>query len=211
MQQELSESWSKTTWKLGADWRLSDNNMLYATASTGFRSGGFNFGVAEPGRTFYEPEDLLAFEIGSKNLFYDDRLQLNLAAFYYDYQDFQVFQLIDDSAFVQNAAEAEIYGVEGDFVWSVSEGFQIDGQFSLLNATFKEFLSEDQVFPDGPDGIPGSGDELFDVSGNDMTQAPQRSGLIGIQYTFPDRAGRRFDSARTDLRAVRDLYAPVQS
>lgn len=181
----VKDDWSKLTWKAAIDWTVAEHNLLYFTASTGFRSGGFNFGTDDPSKLFYEPEDLLAFELGSKNRFFDEHLQLNFAGFYYDYDDLQVFQLIDNSAFVQNAAEAEIYGLEMELVAEAFEGFQIDGHFSWIHGKYKDFESEDQVYPDGPDGVPDSGDEVFQVSGNDLINTPEYSGLLGIQYTFP--------------------------
>lgn len=73
------DTWSKTTWKLGLDWFINDDSMLYATVSTGYKAGGFNFGVSSA--ETYDPEELTAFEIDSKNRFMDDRVQLNVAAF----------------------------------------------------------------------------------------------------------------------------------
>ena len=183
------DSWSKTTWKLGLIWDVADDRLVYLTASTGFRSGGFNFGQTDPDKLYYEPEDLHAIELGSKNLFNDGRVKLNFSAFYYDYEDLQVFQLINDAAYVQNAAEAEIKGIETEFLIQVSDQFQIDGHLSLLDATYKNFISEDQVYPRGRDGIPFTGDELFNLSGNDLVQAPDRSGLIGLSYIAPIDSG----------------------
>lgn len=177
--------WDKTTWKVAIDWTVAEDHLLYFIASTGFRSGGFNFGTTDPSELFYEPEDLLAFELGSKNRFFDERLQLNFSGFYYDYDDLQVFQLINDSAFVQNAAEAEIYGLEIEFVAEAFQGFRIDGHFSWIHGRYKDFESRDQVYPDGLDGVPDSGDEIFQVSGNDLINTPEYSGLLGIQYRFP--------------------------
>ena len=129
------DSWSKTTWKLGVIWDVADDRLLYLTASTGFRSGGFNFGQTNPNKLYYEPEDLHAIELGSKNLFNDGRVKLNLSAFYYDYEDLQVFQLINDAAYVQNAAEAEIKGIETEFVFENENGITINGNLTIRENT----------------------------------------------------------------------------
>ena len=76
-------------------------------------------------------------------------------------------------------------GIETEFLIQISDQFQIDGHLSLLDATYKNFVSEDQVYPRGRDGIPFTGDELFNLSGNDLVQAPDRSGLIGLSYITP--------------------------
>ena len=87
------KSFTKTTWKAGAEYDLTPKNMVYATASTGFKAGGFNqSATAAPGSTTalaYEPEVLTAYELGSRNRFLEDRLQVNLEGFYWKYHNHQ--------------------------------------------------------------------------------------------------------------------------
>src|SRR5690606_9973849 len=60
---------------------------------------------------------------------------------------------------------------------------------SLIRATYKDFLSQDPVFPFGPDGIQGSGDELYDLSGHTLIQTPRASGHLGATYSLPMAKG----------------------
>ena len=81
-------------WRLGFEYDLSEENLLYATVSTGHKAGGFNdsFDPEEIPETF-KPESMVALEIGSKNSFdfLGNRSTFNVSGFYYDYDD-QVFQ-----------------------------------------------------------------------------------------------------------------------
>ncbi|MDG2071947.1 MAG: TonB-dependent receptor [Pseudomonadales bacterium] len=171
------DEWSKTTGKLGLDWDLNEDSMVYATISTGFKAGGFNFGVA--GSDSYDPEEVTAYEIGSKNRFLDNTLQLNATAFYYDYEELQVFQVVDQTVIVRNAASAEIYGAEFEVVYAPTEALKIDVSLGLLEAKYEDFVLPSNLFLDG------AGDPtLIDVSGNQLINAPEWSGHIGVQYTF---------------------------
>lgn len=80
---------SNISWKAGIEFDVADDSMLYATARTGFRAGGFTGGT----QNTYKPEKLTAYEIGSKNRFFDQRLQANLSAFYWRYEDQQISAL----------------------------------------------------------------------------------------------------------------------
>jgi iron complex outermembrane recepter protein len=90
---------SNVSWKLGTEYHFNDDSMLYATARTGFRAGGF---VAGTDNT-YDPEKLTAYEVGSKNLFFNRRLQANLSAFYWKYDGQQIAIL---RTFYYNGANA---------------------------------------------------------------------------------------------------------
>jgi iron complex outermembrane receptor protein len=76
-----------TSYKVGMEYDIAPRSMLYATVRTGFKAGGLNPGFAP---NTYKPEKLKAYEIGAKNRFFDNRLQLNASAFYWDYKDQQV-------------------------------------------------------------------------------------------------------------------------
>ena len=87
------KTFSKSTARAAVDYKLAKNQLLYATYSTGFRSGGFNSGQAvEAARTFL-PEEVKAIEVGSKNRFLDNTLQFNIAAFNNKYTNLQEHKL----------------------------------------------------------------------------------------------------------------------
>jgi len=77
------------SWKAGFEFDVAPASLLYGTAKTGFRSGGFTSGT----QNTYKPEKLTAFELGSKNRFFGNKLQVNLSGFYWDYKGQQLIML----------------------------------------------------------------------------------------------------------------------
>jgi iron complex outermembrane receptor protein len=81
------KGFSGWTYKAGLEYDLAPASMLYATYSTGFKSGGFSQTVAP--LNVYQPEKLRAAELGSKNRFLQNRLQVNVSAYHWKYLDLQ--------------------------------------------------------------------------------------------------------------------------
>jgi iron complex outermembrane receptor protein len=137
----------RATWRVGADYQLSDDSLLYASASTGFRSGGFNSaqGPAALQPTF-RPEKVLAFELGSKNRFADDTIQINVAAFYNRYTGLQEQRQIPVGAttlsIIENSGRARSYGAELEAIWKPVPALTLGSSFSYLNAKYTKY---DQV------------------------------------------------------------------
>ena len=111
------------TWKLGAEYDITPVNMLYATASTGFKDGGvqiFKTSLTAPASQ-YAPEKLLNFELGARNTFDNGRLVINPDLFYDIYRDHQGFAVAFDSLnlpelTILNDGDARMYGAELDVV-----------------------------------------------------------------------------------------------
>lgn len=114
----LNASWEEPTWRFAADYRLTDDAMIYASISKGFRGGKLVSQVA--GTEVVDPETSTVYEVGAKSQSFGNRLQVNVSAFYNDHRDFQTRQLVFDpnnalSGFVtlwDNLPKLEIYGGE---------------------------------------------------------------------------------------------------
>jgi iron complex outermembrane recepter protein len=91
---DQSDSYGKVTWRGGAAWDITGQNMLYANVETGFKSGGFFF---SSDRDIYLPETITAYTVGSKNRFLENRLELNLEMYYWKYRNQQISHLSTDS------------------------------------------------------------------------------------------------------------------
>ncbi len=78
-------NWDAVQYKLGAEYELTDTSMVYGSISTGYKSGGITFGPTP----VIKPEDLLAFEIGTKNRFLGNTLQVNSSMWFYKYSDME--------------------------------------------------------------------------------------------------------------------------
>ena len=137
----------KATWRVGIDYQIADENLLYASVSTGFRSGGFNSGQGPAAlQPTFAPENVTAFEIGSKNRFADNTIQINLSAFYNKYKGLQEQRQVPQGgttlSIIENSGKARSYGVELEALWQPTDAFTFGGTFSYLNAKYTEY---DQV------------------------------------------------------------------
>lgn len=129
------------TWRGAIEYDVTPDNLLYASFETGFRAGGFNttFGQEE-----YAPEYIDAWTIGSKNSFFDNRLQLNIEGFYWKYRGQQLAALGVDgngnnSFFTRNVGESSVKGVEIDFQALATETTRFFGGVQYLKATYDSF------------------------------------------------------------------------
>ncbi|KQM20604.1 TonB-dependent receptor [Novosphingobium sp. Leaf2] len=146
----LGTSTNKLTGKFALDYQLTPRNMVYASYTRGFKPGGINssaaqgnssytvFGWQDGVRPTFKPETVDAFEIGSKNRFFGDTLQINASAFYYFYKN---MQYIEEDAIlfakgIGNAPKAEIYGAELETDWRATSHLRLEGSLSLLHGEF---------------------------------------------------------------------------
>ena len=144
-----SESWDHVDWKLGIEFDASDESMLYATIQTGFQPGTFD---VFPDTTTEESE-LLAFTVGAKNHFLNNRLQLNNEIFYYDFDNLltQSFDAATGTNRLSNA-DVIIYGDQLDlaFVPDSTSDMRFTLSLGYLHARYEDFLVDSlDVFNDG--------------------------------------------------------------
>ncbi len=134
------------TGKLGAEYRLTPANMVYATGSRGYKPTGVSFVSTAPfgagGPEFvpptYRKETVWAAEIGTKNDLFDHKLRLNVAGYYYWYRDFQ-FTAEDPVPFAggtDNIPHARIWGAEFEGSLLPARGLRLDGTLSLGRGRF---------------------------------------------------------------------------
>lgn len=133
----------KFTWKLGLDYQLSDDHLLYGLISTGWKNGGTNPGALNGAinvPVVYQPAEVTSFEFGSKKTLADGRLNLNIAAFLYDYENLQ-FMEEDPVPFAGgtgNIPSTDIYGIESEFNWLLSDTWRLDGHLTWLDGEFND-------------------------------------------------------------------------
>ena len=103
--------------KFGVDFQASPDLFFYASATRGFKSGGFNNAAVSAATAGFNPEKLWSYEAGTKTQFFDRRLRLNLTGFIYDYKDLQVRQFLGPgNAVISNAASARVKGFEAELL-----------------------------------------------------------------------------------------------
>ena len=172
-------------------WDWADDNQAYFSVSRGYKSGVIVTALQDPidpSTSFPNagPEHIWAYELGSKNRFWDDRLQANLTGFYYDYEDLQVSQLADISVVTQNASDATVWGIEAELIVKPLEGFvpelfenlTLIGNVGYLSAEFDDF--EKCYLPEAQLEI--------DCTGNTLVRAPPYT--ISVLANWPFDLGR---------------------
>ncbi|MFN9928346.1 MAG: TonB-dependent receptor [Phenylobacterium sp.] len=171
----------KTTWKAAVDWSpdlaFTDKTLVYGSIATGYKGGGQNSSAATP---TFGPETVTAYEVGTKNVLMEGALQANLTAFYYDYTGLQLGQRINGGVVTRNA-DATIYGLEGEFAWSVGENWLFDANVSHLHTSIGTFLSEDAANP--AQSLTATTPTVqINLKGNDLPHSPGFKVKAGAQY-----------------------------
>ncbi len=179
---EDDDNWGAFTPKVALTYSASDSLTAYLTVGKGFKSGGYNGSTANGNFLgAFDEEQVINYEAGLKSIFLDGRVRTNIVLFYMDYSDLQVTVRRPDpettlvASVIQNAAKADIQGVEFDFQAQVTDQFSMDGNASWLDSTYDQW-------PDAIDGIRGSAE--FDVSGNKVQNSPEWALNIGADYTW---------------------------
>ena len=166
----FEETYDAFTGRVGADVKLGEEHLLYGSFSQGFKSGGFNnTGCSDP----FDPEHVDAWEAGLKTEWLDRRLRVNLAGFYYDFDEIQVQRIEGLRAFIINAGKAEVKGFELETSATPYEGVLIDANLAWLDAKYDEFFDDDPITQfEGP----------IDLAGNRLPKSPEWSTSIGVEY-----------------------------
>lgn len=193
--------WSETTPRVVLRWLPNDDTTLYASYTEGYKSGGFGTFSLDPAIFMwfgdgtdelltmadgyrpaqFLPEDVQSYELGYKGLLADGRVQIDMAAFMYDYTDLQV-NYFDGGAQVGNAGEVDGMGWEGSLQWSISNNFDFIGSVGYLDTEVRgiQFLCGGSPDADGLlDGDPEA------CEGTKLFWAPDWSGSAILKGTFP--------------------------
>jgi iron complex outermembrane receptor protein len=177
---KLDDDWDNISGRAVLDYMYSDDAMLYASFSTGYKSGGFRLGTIQPNPSFDE-EEVFAYEIGYKGTF-NDTLQVNAAAYYYDYRDMQVLvpRLTNEGipvAEVVNADKAEVKGFEVEAIWLPTDNLSLMGNYSYIDGEYDDFCCAIDTI-----GAPELGEQ--DLSGNPLTQSPENKVFLNASYSI---------------------------
>jgi outer membrane receptor protein involved in Fe transport len=148
-------SFDKITGRAVIDWKpttsFTEDTLVYLSYSRGYKSGGINppFNpLLFTAPSVYRPETIDAFEIGTKNTFLGGTLRANLTGFYYKYKDLQISRIINRTSFNDNT-DAEIYGIEGEFVLAPSPQLLFNVNASYLKSKVKDLTLIDTRDPSG--------------------------------------------------------------
>ena len=166
----------KDTYHVGLDWQATASNLIYAKYDTGFKSGGFQNGYN------YGPETLSSYEVGTKNRFLGNTLEVNADGFYYNYSSMQVQQNDPVTAIshIFNAGKARVYGAELEVRWMPTTADRIDANVNYVHARYVDFLNSGVQY-----------------SGHTLPQSPDWALGGGYQHDFQTKNGKVTARAQT--------------
>lgn len=177
-----SDSWDSTDWRLGLEWDVSDNAMLYLTAGTGFLSGASN----PTNATFTDQQESEIIEVGIKSTLADGRLLFNAAAHWTEYTNlvaqFQTITPVGGTLTrTENGGQIDAQGIEIESVWVPTDNLQLGLNLTLLDSEYGEFGQQYPYQLLG--GVPSDG--FVDVEGETTPWSPD--------YTFTFTAAYDID------------------
>jgi iron complex outermembrane receptor protein len=192
-----SKSFDTTTPRITAQYKLTDQNLLYASAAQGVKSGGFN-GLAVgsgtsrvvliPGEQAFNPEENWTYEIGTKNTFMGGRLVVNADFFYVKWSNFQIQGLPTGSpipstnvpVITLNVGNVTSYGFESDGSFAITEKLAANYALAIIEPTFDAGVTTPR-FRNVCDNIvcPRS----TDISGKTLPRTSKQQFAAGLTYS----------------------------
>ena len=174
-------------------YRVRRDANVYASFSTGFKSGGFQYVPFSKGQAdvLFAPEDIKAYEIGFKTEWLDRALRINGAAYYYDYKNLQISRIIlpagttSPVSLISNAASSTVKGLDLEITARPSRNFEVNIAYGYLDAKYDSYVFN----------------ATTDFSNTRMVRAPEHSVNVGAEWRIPvlgdGELGLRADYALT--------------
>ncbi|QEM08068.1 TonB-dependent receptor [Mucilaginibacter rubeus] len=162
--------------KVSLAYHVSAHNNLFATYSRGFRAGGITELGSDPSSPplySFKPEYSNNFEVGSKNDFLDNRLRVNVTAFYTRVTDAQVPTLVlpDAITVTKNAGKLSSKGIEAEITATPIKGLEFDYNFGYTHARYTTL-------------VVGSNGEEVNLKGNKQIYTPNITSMLALQYGY---------------------------
>ncbi len=190
--------------RIYATYHITDSVNLYASASKGFRSGGFN----ALGQPSVEPESVWTYELGTKMALLDYGVNIEAAVFYSDYSDY-IISGIDPNApqpiaIGRNAGDIEIKGVEWSLSWQATDYLTLGINGSYTDAVFDKLtvISASHIVGDRVNFIPKY---TYAVSANYDFNWLGKSGFVRLDYSQQGRSIYRNRSNYPTYKSTSDV------
>ena len=176
-----ANTFENTSWKIGLDYTPNEDWLIYASVGTGYKSGGISVGFGDAAEfSPYDKETITAWEGGFKSTLWDGRARLNVSAFYYDYENVQIFDTGRAFGYqvnrLDNVPEATYYGGEAEFIVNPLDGLNLLFGLSYLENELEKYTLL---------GFFGNPDIVLD--GNSNINSPQwkLTGLASYEWATP--------------------------
>ena len=181
----LDRGTNRLTWSVSPQWFVTDTTMLFATVTSGFKSGGFNvgFGSMPLDNREFDDETSMNYEVGVKSDLRNGRLWIAAAAFSTDYHNYQDAAFVSTQFSVGNARKVELKGFEVEGTALLTDKLSLSLNVSYADLTYKDNPSGmcyPGRLPDSPT-VPGA----CVLDGEHPINAPLWKTYLGLAYTQP--------------------------
>ncbi len=179
--EEFSDDWDALSGRLVLDYFLSDTSMMYASVATGFKSGGFNSLSFGPGiEPSFDQEEVTNYELGYKGEYLDGKVRLNVAAYFYEYENKQDLSLVGSPIPTYNILlkDAEGQGLDMELYWSVANDLFTAGDNLFISTNYSYLDTE--VTKDYSADIKG-----FNEEGEPLAMTPENKFNLMMEYSLP--------------------------
>jgi iron complex outermembrane recepter protein len=178
-------------------YKVSPDANIYASLSTGFKSGGFQFvPFSKPqADVLFDPEDIKAYEVGFKTEWLDRALRVNGAAFYYDYKNLQISRIIlppgttAPVSLISNAASSTVKGLDLEITARPAKSFEVNIAYGYLDAKYDRYIFN----------------ATTDFSNTRAVRAPKHSINVGAEWRAKVMGDGEF-SLRADYALTGDFF-----
>jgi iron complex outermembrane recepter protein len=198
---DLKADFNAFTPRVVVNYEAVDDINIYASATRGFKSGGFNLLAIQPG---FAPEKVWTYEAGIKTQFADRRITFNANVFYAKYDDIQVGQIINLSSVLTNAAKATLKGAEVEFSARPNNAIELGATLAYLDAKYDNFCTGDPTRPTAPVSTGCTAANPIQLAGNRFPRAPEFTLTGTAAYTIPIAEGGL--TLRGDVRYQSKTY-----
>ena len=195
--QDYRANFHAVTPKLVLSFKAKNNMLLYGSYARGFRAGGLNTNAVNPAQVPYQPEHSDNYEIGWKNTLLNNKLKLNLTAFYLEQHNQQISTAMDGvNALILNVGEMHNKGAELEVTALPVKGLQLDWNASYMHARYSSLLL-----------YSSEAKAVVNYKGDQPINTPPVSSMLAAQYTH-DLAGRKQLAAfvRGEYRYIDKYY-----
>ncbi len=170
---------------VNVQWDATDNTMLYASYTEGFKAGGFDARANNPFSFQFKEEESNSLELGSKSLLANGRFEINAALFFTEYDDLQVSQFDGALGFnVGNANKTDVMGLELDGRYAATDDLTIGYAYSYLDFEFDDFRNGNCYNYQTPNGAVVNGVPLCDFTGLSGQYTPENNLSLFFDYTY---------------------------
>ena len=192
---------SNVSWRVGPQYKIDQNLMLYANASRGYKAGSFPTISASSWKqlTPVTQESVLAYEAGLKSTLLEQRLTLNSAVFYYDYDNKQIEGKVLDPVFgvlnrLVNVPKSELWGAELEATFRPFRGLDITAAVTYVGSRVTDYTGVDAI------------GQTVDFAGDRIPFVPEWQGRLDAEYKWQAGAVQPFIGGNVDARTSQTTY-----